>query len=260
MKNIRTVMIKELISMFTSWRAYIVIAVFMILTGIFFSNLMFAYSNVSTQYARSPQRGKMEVPSRLNVNDIVVKNIFGNINVILLFIIPAITMRLMSEEKKKGTVELLLTSPISEVQIILGKFFAAMFTVFVMLSTTLLIPFFLYAYTDPDWGPVWTSYLGLILLASSFVAVGIFCSSLTRSQIIAMILTFGVLLVFYIINQFASSATGHLRDFLEYCSLIKHFDGFSKGLISTKDILYYLSFTFLALFGTHQIMLSKRWR
>lgn len=253
-------MTRELKSMFTSWRAYIVIAVFMILIGIFFSNLMFFYSNASTQFARSAKRGKMEAPSRLNVNDIVIKNIFGNINVVLLFIIPALTMRLLSQERKKGTVELLLTSPISEIQIILGKFLAALSTVFILLLSTLLIPLFLYAYTDPDWGPVLTSYLGLILLAASFVSVGIFCSSLTRNQIIAMILTFGVLLFFYIVNQFAGSASGHLKTFLEYCSLIKHLEGFTKGLISIKDIIYYLSFTFLALFGTHQVMLSRRWR
>ena len=158
------------------------------------------------------------------------------------------------------TDELLYTSPLSVNQIILGKYFAALFVLFVMLSLTGVLSIFIFAFGNPEVLPILTGYLGLFLMGAAFIAIGIFFSSLTENQIVSAILTFGALLLFWILNWAAISAAGMWKSVLNYLSIFQHFDDMTKGILDTTDVVYYVSFVFLGLFLTHSVIQSRRWR
>jgi ABC-2 type transport system permease protein len=169
-------------------------------------------------------------------------------------------MRLFAEEKKSGTIELLLTYPVRDGEVLLGKYLAAL-TVFVaMLALTLAYPLIVAWVTPVEWGPLATGYLGLLLQGAAFIAIGILISSLTENQIVAAVATFGTLLIFWVIAWASDSAGGNLGRVLSHLSLTEHFDSFAKGVIDTKDLIYYLNLTILALFLTLRSLESKRWR
>ncbi|MEA2064261.1 MAG: ABC transporter permease subunit, partial [Gemmatimonadota bacterium] len=172
----------------------------------------------------------------------------------LLFMMPLITMKPYSEERKTGTIELLLTYPLSDLEIMLGKFFACFTLLLVMMALTLVYPLFLVLYSQPELGTLASGYLGLILMAASFIALGLFISSLTENQIIAAVATFAILLLFWILRWVGAS------ELLAYLSVLEHFNNFSQGLIDTRDVVYYLSFTVLWLFMTLRVLESKKWR
>jgi len=181
-------------------------------------------------------------------------------SIILLLMVPLLTMRLFSEEKKRQTDELLFTSPISVNQIILGKYFASLFVLLVMLFLTGILSIFVFSYGNPELAPILSGYLGLFLVGAAFLAVGIFFSSLTENQIVSAILTFGALLLFWILNWASYSAGGMWKSVLNYLSFFQHFDDMTRGILDTTDIVYYLSFIFLGLFLTHSVIQSRRWR
>jgi ABC-2 type transport system permease protein len=181
-------------------------------------------------------------------------------SIILLLMIPLLTMRLFSEEKKINTDELLYTCPISINQIILGKYFASLFVLLAMLLLTGILSIFTFAYGNPELVPILNGYLGLFLMGAAFIAVGIFFSSLTENQIVAAVLTFGTLLLFWILNWASYSAGGMWKSVLNYLSFIQHFDDMTRGILDTTDLVYYLSFIFLGLFLTHSVIQSRRWR
>ncbi len=169
-------------------------------------------------------------------------------------------MRLFSEEKKIGTDELLYTSPISVNQIILGKYFASLFVLVVMLLLTGILSLFTFAYGNPELAPLLSGYLGLFLMGAAFIAVGIFFSSLTENQIVSAVLTFGTLLLLFVINWLSYAAGGMWKDVLSYFSASQHLDEMTRGILDTTDVVYYLSLAFLGLFLTHSVIQSRRWR
>jgi len=246
---------KEMRLYFTSPTAYVVIAVFLLLAGYFFFAIFDFFTRASLQTAMNPQMGR-----DLNVTDSVLRPLFSNVSVILLLLMPLVTMRLFAEERRSGTIELLLTYPVRDGAVLLGKFLAALALYGAMLALTLLYPALLFAFARPEWGPVLTGYLGLVLLGAAFTAVGLFASSLTENQIVAAMTTFGILLLFWVIGWTSDTVGGATGRVLTHLSLIEHFDNFVKGVLDTRDVVYYLSFTTLALFLTLRSLEARRWK
>lgn len=255
MRNIWAVCKKEIKSYFTSPIAYVAITVFLVLVGFFFHSLIWWFNTQSMQMARNPY-----YLQQMNINQMVFSPLFHNISIILLLMIPLLTMRLLSEEKKINTDELLYTSPISINQIILGKYFASLFVLLVMLLLTGVLSIFTFVHGNPEVRPILIGYLGLFLMGAAFMGVGIFFSSLTENQIVSAVLTFGALLLFWVLNWAGYSAGGVWKDVLNYVSFFQHFDDMTKGILDTTDVVYYLSFIFLGLFLTHSVIQSRRWR
>lgn len=255
MKNTWAICKREIKTYFTSPIAYVVGTVFLILVGFFFYSLIWWFNSQSIQMARNPSYFQ-----QLNINQMVYSPLFHNMSIILLLMLPLLTMRLFSEEKKTNTDELLYTSPISISQIILGKYFASLFVLLAILLVSGFLSIFTFAYGNPEVPPILSGYLGLFLMGAAFMAVGIFFSSLTENQIVAAMLTFGTLLLFWVLNWASYSAAGFWKDVLNYLSFFQHFDDLTKGIIDTTDLVYYLSFSFLGLFLTHSVIQSRRWR
>jgi ABC-2 type transport system permease protein len=174
---------------------------------------------------------------------------------------PLVTMRLFAEERRSGTIELLLTYPVRDGAVLVGKYLAALTLYGTMIAATLAYPAIVLwvARANVEWGPLLTGYIGLLLMGGMFLAVGLLASSLTENQIVAAVVTFGVLLIFWIIGWTAEFATGTLGVVLTHLSILEHNDTFAKGVLDTKDIIYYLNFTFLALFLALRSLESRRW-
>jgi ABC-2 type transport system permease protein len=246
---------KEMRLYFGSALAYVVLTFFLLISGWFFSQIFLFYNDISMRAFMQPQFGQ-----NLNVTENVMRPLFTNMSVVLLFFIPMLTMRLFAEEKKAGTMELLLTYPVRDREILAGKFLAAAALYALLLALTFLYPGLVAYFTRVEWGPVLTGYLGLVLVGATFLAVGLLISSLTENQIVAGFGTFGVLLAFWVIGWGAEFAAGNLRTVLQYLSVTEHMDGFSRGLIDTKDVVYYGTAIALALFLALRSLESKRWR
>ena len=255
MKNIWAISKKEVKTYFTSPIAYVVTTVFLVLVGFFFYSLIVWFNSYSMQASRYP-----EAIQQLNINQMVYSPLFHNMSIILLFAIPILTMRLFAEEKKRKTDELLFTSPLSVSQIILGKYFASLFVLLVMLLLTGILSIFTFSYGNPEFAPILNGYLGLFLMGAAFLAIGIFFSSVTDNQVVAAMLTFGVLLIFLILNWASGSVSGMWGDVLNYLSFFQHFDDLTRGILDTTDLVYYISFVFLGLFLSHSVIQSRRWR
>jgi ABC-2 type transport system permease protein len=255
MKNTWSIAKKEIRAYFNSPIAYAVIAVFMLLIGFFYYSLIWWFNAQAMQMSQNPYYAQ-----QVNINEMVFSPLFHNMSIILLLVLPLLTMRLFSEEKKAGTDELLFTSPLSVNEIILGKYAAALIILVVMLGLTGLLSIFAFAYGNPEVAPFLNGYLGLFLMGAAFIAVGIFFSSLTENQIVSATLTFGVLLLFWILNWAGSAAGGVWQGILNYLSFFQHFDDMTRGILDTKDVVYYLSFAFFGLFLTYAVIQSRRWR
>ena len=254
MRNIWTIADKELRTYFSSPIAYGLMAFFSLLVGFVFAVAINAFVSASMQSA------SMGPGFALNMNDYIVRPVFSNMAVFSLFIIPMITMRLFAEEKRQGTFELLATSPISDAEIVVGKWLAAllMYLGIVLFASISLIILFMYG--EPDWKPMLTGFLGIVLQGGALLAIGTFLSSLTRNQIIAGISGFAVCLLLWIVSWMTEFKTDTASQVLSYLSVVTHAESFSKGVLNTKDLLYYVSLTFLALFLTTRSLESIRWR
>lgn len=255
MRNIWSVAKKELRLYFTSPVAYVVIAVFLFIWGFFFTSIIRWFSAQSLQMAQNPYYYQ-----QMNINEMVFAPLLHNITIFFLFLLPALTMRLFSEEKKLGTEELLYTSPVSVTEIILGKYLASLLMLLIMLGLSALACVFVFVHGNPELLPLLNGYLGLVLMGAAFLAIGLFFSSLTENQVIAVILSIGTLLLLYVLNWAAYSATGMWSDILNYVSFFQHFEDMTKGILDTRDVVYYLSVSFVALFLTHSVIESRRWR
>jgi ABC-2 type transport system permease protein len=255
MSNIWAIAKREIRAYFNSPIAYAVIAVFLLLVGFFFYSLIWYFNAQAMQMAQNPYYAQ-----QVNINQMVFSPLFHNMSIILLLVLPLLTMRLLAEEKKIGTEELLFTSPVSVNQIVLGKYFASLVVLAAMLGLTALPSLLTFVYGNPEVVPWLNGYLGLFLLGGSFIAVGIFFSSLTENQIVAATLTFGALLLFWVLNWAGSSAGPKWQGILNYVSFFQHFDDMTRGILDTKDVVYYLSFSFFGLFLTHSVIQSRRWR
>lgn len=255
MRNIWAVCKKEIKTYFTSPIAYVVSFVFLVVVGFFFYSSIWWFNSYSLQASRYP-----EAIQQLNINQMVYSPLFHNMSIILLFLIPLLTMRLFAEEKKRQTDELLYTSPISVNQIILGKYFASLFILLIMLLLTGILSIFTFSYGNPEFLPILSGYLGLFLMGAAFIAIGIFFSSVTESQVVSAMLTFGLLLLFLVLNWAAGSASGMWKDVLNYLSFFQHFDELTRGILDTTDLVYYISLMVFGLFLTHSVIQSRRWR
>jgi ABC-2 type transport system permease protein len=254
MRNVWIIFRKELRSYFVSPVAYLLLAMFAVVFGFFFWNILgfFIYRGMESQ-----MRGSMYP---MNVNEEVIRPLLSNVSVIGLFLIPMITMRLFAEEKRTGTIELLATSPIRDGEVIIGKWLASVALYAGMLLLTALNFLFLFKYGQPDWKPLVIGYLGLLLQAGALLAIGTFISTLTKNQIIAGAATFGVCLLLWVLEWVSGYETATWARVLSYMSVITHFESFAKGLLDLKDALYYLTLIFLGLFLTARSMESLRWR
>jgi ABC-2 type transport system permease protein len=257
MRNVFTIVGKELRSYFVSPVAYVVLTGFLLLGGWFFFNLLSRFNLMLTLYTQF-QGG--EAANRLNLNDYVIAPLMHNLSIVLVILVPMITMRSFAEEKKSGTYELLLTSPLHTGELVLGKFLAAFFFICIMIGLTGVYPAILLTFGNPELGVMVAGYLGLVLLATVFVAVGLLTSSFTENQIIAAVSGLVATLLLYIIGWPADSAGPVLGPLLRYVSVTEHFGDMVKGLIDTRGLVYFGSLIMLALFLTQRSVESLRWR
>ena len=254
MKNVWIICKKELRSYFVSPVAYLLLVMFAFIYGFFFWNVLGAVVHYSIENLMSGE------PSPMNINEMIIRPLVSNLNVIGLFFIPLITMRLFAEEKRSGTIELLATSPVRDIEIILGKWLAAVLLYSIMLLTTWLDLAFLFRYGHPDWKHIVIAYLGLLLQAGGLLAVGAFISTLTRNQIIAGATTFVICLLLWVLGWVAEYDTSTWARILLYMSVVTHFDSFAKGVLDSKDAIFDATLIFLGLFLTSRSLESLRWR
>lgn len=246
---------REIGYFFNSIVAYIVMMMFTLIAGYFFYNLVAFFNLASIQTLQNPLAAES-----LSLTEGVIQPLFGNLSIVLLLVMPMLTMRLLSEERKLGTAELLFTCPISDWDAIFGKYFAAVTVLITMLALTFLYPLLLSRYAAPEWGAVVTGYLGLLLLGMGFIAMGLFFSSVTENQLIAGVLAFGVSLLFLIIGWVSPFVSTGMSNVIAQISILEHFSGFSAGIIDTNDVVYYVIFSVFFLFLCSRVLESNRWR
>ena len=233
MKQAVRIFEKEFRTYFVSPIAYIVISIFLLVTGWFFFMTFFI------------------------LNQADLRNFFGLLPITFSFVVPAITMRLFSEELNVGSYETLLTMPVTFRDVVLGKFMAIIAFIAAMLIPTLAYPITFAFLGQLDWGPVAGGYIGAILLGASFSAIGLFASSLTRNQIIAFITAMAICFSLTLIDKMLFFLPQLLLGFLQYLGADYHFRNISKGIIDSRDILYFLSVSFVALYGTHLVLQER---
>ena len=227
------IMKREFVAYFISPAAYIVISVFLLVTGWFFFSTFFLYDQAS------------------------IRGFFSLLPLVFSFVVPAVTMRLFSEEFNVGTYELLMTLPVTVRDVIVGKFLAGAAFVGCMLIPTLAYPVTVSFLGDLDWGPVAGGYLGAILLGAAFCAVGLFASSMTRNQITAFIIGTAVCFTLTLVDKMLFFLPRPLLGILQYLGADFHFQNISKGIIDSRDLLYFLSVMVTALLGTHLVVRGR---
>lgn len=254
MRNVFTICGKEMRSYFTSPIAYLLMALFGLIFGFFFysATAYFVVAGLRSQLGGGAQP--------MSINEYVIAPLMGNASVVGLFLIPLISMRLFAEEKRTGTIELLMTSPVKDWEIILGKWMGAMTMYLCILAVSAINVALLFAWGKPDWRPILTGYLGLILQGGTVLAIGAFISTLTKNQIIAGAATFAVCLLLWVLSWVSSYNDAPWAAAVAYCSILTHFEPFSKGIIDTKDLVFYGTAIFLGLFLTARSLDSLRWR
>ena len=255
MKGFSAVFKRELYAFFASPIFYVVGTIFLTLSGYFFYTSVAYYSLISFQAAQNSYIG-----GQVNLNEMVVKPLFDDMSIILLLIVPLLTMRLLAEEKKNGTIELLLTYPVRELAVVLGKYLATLLVIVILLALTAINIFMISRFGVVEWGPVLSGYGGLIFLAAGFVSLGLFASALTQNQIIAAVLGFGALLMFWVIGWAGSVSGPGVGKVVNYLSLLEHQDSFTTGILDTRDIMYYLTFLVFFIFLTLRYLDSQKIR
>lgn len=254
MRNIWIICRKELRSYFVSPIAYGLMAFFGFVAGYFF------WAATAIFVSRGMEMQMMGRGMPMDVNEWVVRPVLMNVSVIGLFLIPMITMRLFAEEKRSGTIELLITSPVRDWEIILGKWLAALMMYGAILLVSALSVSLLFLYGKPDWRPLLTGYLGLLLQGGTLLSIGTFISTTTRNQIVAGVGTFAICLMLWVLDWITAFNTEAWAKVVSYISVVTHFEPFSKGVIDTKDVVFYLSMIFLGLFLSARSLESLRWR
>lgn len=236
MHYIKTIALKEFTSFFKSPAAYMVLVGFLLITGWFFANPLFL------------------------INQSDLRTLFGIIPIIFLIFIPAITMGLVSKENNNGTIELLSTMPVKSSDIVIGKFFAGLALIFTGLILSLIHPITIILIgNNVDIGAMFTGYIGLVLLAAAYSAIGIFASCLTKNQIIAFIISFVIVFFFYILDYALFFIPSAISGVFQYLSINYHFSNIAKGVIDTRNIIYFASLTYVFLFlASTSLDLKKR--
>jgi ABC-2 type transport system permease protein len=257
MKGLYAIYRKEMSHYFVSPIAYIVVGIFLLLTGFFFTRILsFLIEQAFEMGMQGGQFGGVDVPSLL------VRDFFGVFASLLLFLTPILTMGVYAEERKRGTMELLMTSPVTDTEIVLGKYLALLTLFAIMLLPTLFYAAFTFFHSDPaaPWRVLACAYLGALLMGGVLLALGSFFSSLTENQLIAAVLTFGAFLLLWVIDFGSRGSSTGIGAAIGYLSVIKHYDDFTRGIIDTSSLIYYASFIFLGLFLTVRSIDSMRWR
>jgi ABC-2 type transport system permease protein len=261
MKNVWAIYRKEMGHYFVSPIAYVVVGAFLFVSGLLFT----IYLQGAIQQAMQMQMEGMQygMTQNFDIPSEVLRAFLSVQPILLLIIIPMLTMGVFAEERKRGTIELLMTSPITELDIVLGKFLGLFSLFFLMVLPTLIYMTFMYLHSDPmpPWPVLLAGYLGLLLFGGSLVALGSFISSLTENQIIAAVLTFAIFFVLWIFSfVFATRGSATANTVVSYFSVIQHYEDFPKGVIDTTSLVYYGSFIFLFVFLTIRSVDSMRWR
>jgi ABC-2 type transport system permease protein len=257
-RNILAIVEREMRAYFSSPIAYVVLTIFVFLSGIFFRSIL---AQVMQMALISQMQAQQLGPRSMDMPGMISRGFLSTMSVILLFIMPMLTMALFSEEKKRGTIELLLTAPLTDLQVVLGKFFAAATFYLILLASTWIPMAVLYRYGSPASGPILTAYLGLLLYGLAILAIGLFISTLTENQIIAAVLSFGTIMVLWLVDVVGQNLESPWnKNLLSYLSILSHLDDFLKGVLSTSHIIFYLSLMVGALFLTYRSIDSLRWR
>jgi len=261
LRNTLAIFRKEWHHYFSSPIAWVGLCLWMLLFGLFFSVALEAFLYQAQQIAMQ----RMQYPGggmNLSVNEYLIRPVLQNMAVVALFILPMLTMRLFAEEKRQGTIELLATSPLTQLQIVLGKFTAAAALYVIMIVASLVNVALLWPHADPapDVWPVLTGTLALLLVGASFIALGLFLSTLTKNQIVAGMLAFGLALVMWIFSWFDMPTADALMKFVSYLGITTHMEDLMKGVVDVKDLVFYASVITFGLFLAHQSLESQRWR
>ena len=251
--NITPIYLREIKSLFYSPVAWLVLFAYYLLGGYFWAASVTAYANYSMMVAG---RGGGD----LKLVDYLLAPFAGNVTVTFIFLLPLVSMRLLSEEKKMGTIETLFTYPFSDLDIVLGKWFASLTLLCALLVPLLLFPALIADKASLPWGIVLSGLLGLFLVGAGYLAAGLFFSALTENQIVAAALSFGSLLFLFVLGWMESLSSGWIKDLVSNLTLLNHFQGMTKGMINLKDISYFIFFTVFCLFGTLRVLESKQWR
>lgn len=257
--NVFTIMRKELRNYFISPVAYAFFIIFLAIVGFFFYLTLSHYSLQCMFASRTPQ-----MLDKLDPIEGIIQPLFSLMGFLMIFFIPVLTMRLFAEEKKLGTMELLFTYPITDFQLVMGKFLASMcvmliITAFSLIYIILYNTVFKLTGAQIPWGIFGSGYLGLLLLSLSFISFGIWVSSLTSDQVTAALATVGGLLVFWIIGSAKMEATGWMLKVVSQLSLVEHFQDFAKGVLDTHHIVYLVCFSIFFLFLTVQVLEVRKW-
>jgi gliding motility-associated transport system permease protein len=257
-RNVLAIAEKEWRHYFGSPIAYVALFVWTMLFGIFF---YFAFGFFLEQSMRSMGQ-EMGGGMKMSLNDYLIGPVIRNMAVVALFIAPMLTMRLLAEEKRQGTIELLATAPITDGQVVLGKFAAAVALYALMILSGLVNVALLWTYAanPPEWKPVLTGALALLLLGSCFISLGLFLSSLTKNQIVAGILSFCLFLGLWTLGWADDPVAGPVMKTVAYLGVTTHMDEMAKGILELKDVVFYVSMIVFGLFLTHQSVESQRWR
>ena len=247
MRNVMAMAGKELRAYFHSPIAYLVMTTYTAICGfVFYSSTYF----FSLQSLRMEMQGGMGMPA-LSLNEFVIRPILGGVlAVVMVFLIPAITMRLYAEEKRSGTMELLLTSPLTDMEIILGKYLGSMILFAILEALTFAYFTVLFIYGNPNAKPLIANALGMLLYGGALMALGMWFSTFTRNQIIAFVIGLAAFLILYLLDWVSSYSQGTIGQVLSYIALPTHFDNFTKGVIQLSDVVYYLSVVLLGIFLT----------
>lgn len=246
---------RELEAYFATPVGWLCLTGFILVTGLFFAVMVTGYADQATQAAYNPYGG-----GDLNINETLLPDFFGNTAVILLLLCPALTMRLFSEDRRQRSFELLLSSPLSSTQIVLGKYLGALGFLGVLLLGTLHYVAILYWVGAPDAGTLLASYAATFLLAASFMAVGMFTSAFTESQVLSLVISFGVVLGLWVLAWIDSFSQAPWVQVVTYASMLSHQSDLSKGLLHIKDLVYFVSFIGFFLFATQQRVEAFRWQ
>lgn len=254
MNNVFVIFKKEMKSYFASPIAYLLLTIFAVIFGFFF------YSATRFFVLQGMQMQMMGRGMPMDVNEYVIRPLLTNASVIGLFLIPMITMRLYAEEKRSGTIELLMTSPVRDLEIVLGKWLAALVLYAAILGVAGINMAILFAFGRPDWKPILVGFLGLLLQGGCLLAIGIFISTMTRNQIIAGGATFAVCLMLWVLDWVSAYDQSAWGKVVSYLSVVTHFEPFAKGVVDSKDVIFYLTMIFFGLFLTARSVESLRWR
>ncbi len=255
-RNVGAIVQKEWRHYFGSPIAYVALVIWCFLFGAFF------YISLSSFLAYSLQSQASEFGPKLSINEMLIGYVLYDMAIVALFVAPMLTMRLFAEERRQGTMELLATTPLTDFEIVIGKFLGAMALYGLMIAVGLLnlVPIWMWATTRPEWKPLATAVLALLLVGACIISAGLFISTLTKNQIVAGFLTFAFGLVTWVLPGFARSGTGATASVVTYLGLLTHVEDLMKGVVDLKDVVYYLSFVTFGLLLAHQSVESQRWR